>query len=128
MHRNEDRATAMGNKHKKFGEIWTGGSGDMLADRHTETRTKGHAQDSTPFRCQLLYFGINSIISSYIFRFAVMYSVILPVRRNNVCIDLFYSTCSDTVGKRRDSHTDRRENGHHTDALRFPLDVAGIKT
>jgi len=52
-------------------------------------------------------------------------SIILEMR---VCIDLLYSTRSDTVGKRRDSHTDRRANGHYTDALRFPLDVAGIKT
>jgi len=82
MHRNEDRATAIGNKHKKFGEVWTSGSGDMPADRHTETHIKGHADDNTPFRCHLFYFGINSIISSYIFRFAVTYSVILPVQRN----------------------------------------------
>ena len=32
----EDRATAIGNMHKKFGKDRTCGSGDMLADRHTD--------------------------------------------------------------------------------------------
>jgi len=35
----EDRATAIVNKHKKFGKDCMCGSGDILADRHTDTQT-----------------------------------------------------------------------------------------
>jgi len=33
----EDRATATGNQHKKFGEDQACSCGDMIADRHTQT-------------------------------------------------------------------------------------------
>jgi len=41
----EDRATAMGNMHKKIGEDRTCSSEDMIADRHTRihTQTDTHA-------------------------------------------------------------------------------------
>jgi len=35
----EDRATDMGNKHKKSGKDRTCGSGDILADRQTQRQT-----------------------------------------------------------------------------------------
>ena len=35
----KDRATAIGNRHKKFGEDWTCSSEDMIAYRHTHTHT-----------------------------------------------------------------------------------------
>jgi len=35
----EDRATAIGNKHKTFSKDRACGSGDMLADRQTDAQT-----------------------------------------------------------------------------------------
>jgi len=35
----EDRATAIGNRHRKTGKDRACGSGDMLADRQTDTQT-----------------------------------------------------------------------------------------
>jgi len=35
----EDRATAIGNMHKKFGKDCACGSGDILPDRQTHTQT-----------------------------------------------------------------------------------------
>ena len=53
----EDRATAIGNMHEKFGEDRTCSSEDINADRqthtHTHTHTHRHAHYNTPlpYRC-----------------------------------------------------------------------------
>jgi len=38
----EDRATDIGNMHKKFGKDRMPGSGDILADRQTDRQTDRH--------------------------------------------------------------------------------------
>jgi len=45
----EDRATAVGNMHTKFGKDLACGSGDMLADRHrhTDRQTNRHTHTQT---------------------------------------------------------------------------------
>jgi len=49
----EDRATDIGNMHKKFGKDRSCGSGDILADRQTDTHTQTdrhtHHNTSQPF-------------------------------------------------------------------------------
>jgi len=43
----EDRATVIGNMHKKFGKDRECGSGDMLADRQTDRQTDRRAHYNT---------------------------------------------------------------------------------
>jgi len=43
----EDRATDIGNMHKKFGKDRTCGSGDILADRQTDRHTDRHTHYNT---------------------------------------------------------------------------------
>jgi len=44
----EDRATAVGNTHKSFGEDRTCSSEEMIADRQTHRQTDRHAHHNTP--------------------------------------------------------------------------------
>ena len=39
----EDRATAIGNMHNKFGKDRTRGSGDILTERQTDTHTQTYS-------------------------------------------------------------------------------------
>jgi len=45
----DNRATDVGNMHKKFGKDRACGSGDILADRQTHTRTDRHIYSSQYF-------------------------------------------------------------------------------
>ena len=45
----KDQATDIGNKHKKFGKDRTRGSGDILADRQTDTHTDRQTYSSQYF-------------------------------------------------------------------------------
>ena len=44
-----DRATDIGNMHKNFGKDRACGSGDILADRQTDTQTDRHTHSSQYF-------------------------------------------------------------------------------
>ena len=46
----DDRATAIGNMHKKFGEHWTCRSEDMIAYKHTHTDRHAHHNTPLPYR------------------------------------------------------------------------------
>ena len=50
----EDRATAIGNMHKKFREDRTCSSEDMIADRETHIQTDRQTHHNTPLR----YYGV----------------------------------------------------------------------
>jgi len=43
----EDRATAIGYMHRKFGNDHAYGSGDNFTDRQTDTQTDGHTHTYT---------------------------------------------------------------------------------
>jgi len=50
----EDRATDIGNMHKKFGKDCMCGSGDILSDRQTDTRTRRHTDRQTDRQTNVL--------------------------------------------------------------------------